>query len=57
MVILPRPPVAPSVICLTIVERSDIIFIAVNTPTKTSGEGKGMAADLSNIKKCTVSGD
>lgn len=35
------------------VERSDIIFIAVNTPTKTSGEGKGMAADLSNIKKCT----
>ena len=25
----------------------------MNTPTKTSGEGKGMAADLSNIKKCT----
>tara|TARA_B100000963_G_scaffold361526_1_gene397446 strand:+ start:4499 stop:5875 length:1377 start_codon:yes stop_codon:yes gene_type:complete len=35
------------------VKKSDIIFIAVNTPTKTSGEGKGMAADLSNIKKCT----
>ena len=23
-----------------------MIFIAVNTPTKTSGRGKGMAADL-----------
>ena len=37
----------------TSIEKSDIIFIAVNTPTKTHGEGKGMAADLSNIKKCT----
>ena len=35
------------------IRKSDIIFIAVNTPTKTSGEGKGMAADLSNIKKCS----
>jgi UDPglucose 6-dehydrogenase len=35
------------------IENADIIFIAVNTPTKTFGEGKGMAADLSNIKKCT----
>ena len=25
---------------------SEMIFIAVNTPTKTSGRGKGMAADL-----------
>ncbi len=35
------------------IRKSDIIFIAVNTPTKTSGEGKGMAADLSNIKRCS----
>jgi len=33
--------------------KSDIVFIAVNTPTKTKGEGKGMAADLTNVKKCT----
>ena len=31
------------------VDESEMIFIAVNTPTKTSGKGKGMAADLSNI--------
>tara|TARA_B100001059_G_C17821369_1_gene578499 strand:- start:478 stop:1896 length:1419 start_codon:yes stop_codon:yes gene_type:complete len=31
---------------------SDIIFIAVNTPTKTYGEGKGMAADLTYVEKC-----
>jgi len=30
----------------------EMIFIAVNTPTKTSGEGKGMAADLKNIINC-----
>ena len=35
------------------IKKSDIIFIAVNTPTKTEGEGKGMAADLTNVKKCT----
>ena len=35
------------------IKNSDIIFIAVNTPTKTKGEGKGMAADLTNVKKCT----
>ena len=28
-----------------------MIFLAVNTPTKTSGKGKGMAADLTNIEK------
>ena len=32
--------------------KSQTLFIAVNI-TKTHGEGKGMAADLSNIKKCT----
>ena len=31
---------------------SQIIFLAVNTPTKTKGEGKGFAADLSNVEKC-----
>ena len=28
------------------IEQSEMIFVAVNTPTKTFGEGKGMAADL-----------
>ena len=31
---------------------SDMIFISVNTPTKTSGEGKGFAADLKYIELC-----
>ena len=34
------------------INKAEIIFIAVNTPTKTKGEGKGMAADLTNIEKC-----
>ena len=34
------------------INKADIIFIAVNTPTKSYGEGKGMAADLTNIEKC-----
>jgi UDPglucose 6-dehydrogenase len=29
---------------------SEMIFMAVNTPTKTEGEGKGMAADLKHIE-------
>ena len=28
------------------IKKSEMIFISVNTPTKTSGEGKGYAADL-----------
>ena len=28
------------------IEQSEMIFVVVNTPTKTFGEGKGMAADL-----------
>ncbi|MFY7939128.1 MAG: nucleotide sugar dehydrogenase, partial [Flavobacterium sp.] len=28
------------------IEDADLIFISVNTPTKTYGVGKGMAADL-----------
>tara|TARA_X000000368_G_scaffold418995_1_gene421342 strand:+ start:5717 stop:7114 length:1398 start_codon:yes stop_codon:yes gene_type:complete len=34
------------------ISESDIIFIAVNTPTKTIGEGKGMAADLKYVELC-----
>lgn len=34
------------------IDLCEMIFIAVNTPTKTSGEGKGMAADLKNIINC-----
>lgn len=34
------------------ITESEMIFLAVNTPTKQSGEGKGMAADLTNIEKC-----
>jgi len=34
------------------IEKSEIIFIAVNTPTKTYGEGKGMAADLKYVELC-----
>lgn len=31
---------------------ADIIFISVNTPTKTYGSGKGMGADLKYIELC-----
>ena len=31
---------------------SEIIFMAVNTPTKTEGDGAGMAADLSYVVAC-----
>src|SRR5690554_2710526 len=31
---------------------ADMIFISVNTPTKTYGKGKGMAADLKFIELC-----
>ena len=34
------------------IDKAEMIFMAVNTPTKTKGEGKGYAADLSNIEKC-----
>ena len=32
------------------IEKSEIIFMAVNTPTKTEGEGAGMAADLRYVE-------
>src|SRR5690606_36504934 len=31
---------------------ADMLFISVNTPTKTYGKGKGMAADLKFIELC-----
>ncbi|ESU27277.1 UDP-glucose 6-dehydrogenase [Flavobacterium limnosediminis JC2902] len=34
------------------IEEADMIFISVNTPTKTYGVGKGMAADLKHIELC-----
>ena len=34
------------------IENSEMIFVAVNTPTKTNGEGAGMAADLSHVESC-----
>ena len=34
------------------IQEAEIIFMAVNTPTKTYGEGKGMAADLTFVEKC-----
>ena len=34
------------------IQEADIIFIAVNTPTKTYGKGKGMAADLTYVEQC-----
>jgi len=34
------------------IDKADMIFISVNTPTKTFGIGKGMAADLKYIELC-----
>ena len=34
------------------IDAADMIFIAVNTPTKNYGEGKGMAADLKFVELC-----
>ena len=34
------------------IKKAEMIFMAVNTPTKTEGEGAGMAADLSYIEAC-----
>ena len=34
------------------INESEMIFMAVNTPTKTKGEGKGYAADLTYVKEC-----
>jgi len=34
------------------IDDAEMIFMAVNTPTKTEGEGAGMAADLSYVEAC-----
>ena len=34
------------------IEKAEMIFMAVNTPTKKEGEGAGMAADLRYVKAC-----
>lgn len=34
------------------IDQADMIFISVNTPTKTYGKGKGKAADLKHIELC-----
>ena len=36
------------------IEKADMVFMAVNTPTKSKGVGKGYAADLSNIENCAL---
>ncbi|MDA8658133.1 nucleotide sugar dehydrogenase [Flavobacteriaceae bacterium] len=36
------------------IEKAEMIFMAVNTPTKTEGEGAGMAADLRYVEACTL---
>ncbi len=35
------------------IDSAEMIFMAVNTPTKTEGEGAGMAADLRYVEACT----
>jgi len=35
-----------------VIRKAQIIFISVNTPTKTYGSGKGMAADLKYVELC-----
>ena len=34
------------------IEKAEMIFMAVNTPTKTKGDGAGMAADLRYVEAC-----
>ena len=34
------------------IEKAEMIFMAVNTPTKTEGKGAGMAADLCHVEAC-----
>ena len=36
------------------IDNAEMIFMAVNTPTKTEGEGAGMAADLRYIEACAL---
>ncbi|VVC43165.1 UDP-glucose/GDP-mannose dehydrogenase, dimerisation,UDP-glucose/GDP-mannose dehydrogenase,UDP- [Cinara cedri] len=34
------------------IKEADLVFISVNTPTKTFGVGKGRAADLTHVENC-----
>ena len=34
------------------IDKAEMIFMAVNTPTKTEGKGAGMAADMKYIESC-----
>ncbi len=36
------------------IDEAEMIFISVNTPTKTYGAGKGMAADLKYVELCAT---
>ena len=36
----------------TSIQEAELIFISVNTPTKTFGVGKGRAADLKYVEAC-----
>jgi UDPglucose 6-dehydrogenase len=36
----------------TAIKEAELIFISVNTPTKTYGNGKGRAADLKWVEGC-----
>lgn len=35
------------------IEKADLIFISVNTPTKKSGIGEGLASDLKYVEECS----
>lgn len=37
----------------SVLKNADVVFIAVNTPTKTEGIGAGCAADLTYIESCS----
>ena len=36
------------------IQQAQMIFVAVNTPTKKTGKGAGMVADLKNIESCAL---
>ena len=35
------------------IDEAEMVFMAVNTPTKTKGKGAGMEADLNNVEACS----
>lgn len=37
----------------TAIRNADLIFVCVNTPTKTNGVGKGAAADIGHVEDAT----